>query len=87
MSTFSRLFEPLNHPILVGASRKSFIRKILKETQETDIPPDLPLVEAGSQAAAAAAILNGAHIIRVHDVAATVTTAKIIDAIVNSEVR
>jgi dihydropteroate synthase len=77
-------FESLNRPILIGASRKSFIRKILKETQETDIQPDLPLVEAGSQAAAAAAILNGAHIIRVHDVAATVTTAKIVDAILNS---
>jgi dihydropteroate synthase len=77
-------FEPLNHPILIGASRKSFIRKILKETQETDIQPDLPLVETGSQAAAAAAILNGAHIVRVHDVAATLTTAKIVDAIVNA---
>ena len=80
-------FDALNRPILIGASRKSFIRKILKETQETDIQPDLPRVEAGSQAAAAAAILNGAHIVRVHDVAGTLTTAKIIDAIVNSEDR
>ena len=78
-------FEPLNRPILIGASRKSFIRKILKETQESDIQPDLPLVVAGSQAAAAAAILCGAHIIRVHDVAAAVTTVKIVDAIVNSQ--
>ena len=78
-------FDALNRPILIGASRKSFIRKILKETQETDIQPDLPLVEAGSQAATAAAILNGAHIVRVHDVAGTLTTAKIIDAIVNSD--
>lgn len=78
-------FESLNHPILIGASRKSFIRKILKPTRETDIRPDLPLVEAGSQAVAAAAILNGAHIVRVHDVAATLATAKIVDAIVNSD--
>jgi len=45
----------------------------------------LPLVEAGSQAAAAAAILNGAHIVRVHDVAGTLATANIVDAIVNSK--
>jgi len=80
-------FELLNRPILIGASRKSFIRKILKETQDTDIQADLPLVETGSQAAVAAAILNGAHIVRVHDVAGTLATAKIVDAVVNSEDR
>jgi dihydropteroate synthase len=78
-------FKSLDTPILIGASRKSFIRNILKETQAKDIQPDLPLVEAGSQAAAAAAILNGAHIVRVHDVAGTLATAKIVDAIVNSK--
>jgi dihydropteroate synthase len=80
-------FESLGKPILIGASRKSFIRKILKDPQDTDIQPDLPLVEAGSQAAAAAAILNGAHIVRVHDVAGTLTTVKIIDAILDPEKR
>ena len=77
-------FAALDTPILVGASRKSFIRKILKKTQETDIQPDLPIVETGSQAAVAAAVINGAHIVRVHDVAGTLATVKIIDAIVNS---
>jgi len=77
-------FHSLGTPILVGASRKSFIRKILKETHQKDIPPDLPLVESGSQAAVAVAILNGAHIVRVHDVAGTLPTVRIVDAIVNS---
>ncbi len=77
-------FAVLDTPILIGASRKSFIRKILKKTQETDIQPDLPIVETGSQAAVAAAVINGAHIVRVHDVAGTLATVKIIDAIVNS---
>jgi len=80
-------FESLNHPILIGASRKSFIRKILAKTRKTDIQPDLPLVETGSQAAAAAAIINGAHIVRAHDVAGALATAKIVDAIVNSDDR
>jgi dihydropteroate synthase len=80
-------FAALDTPILIGASRKSFIRKILKEAPETDLQPDLPLVETGSQAAVAAAILNGVHIVRVHDVAGTLATAKIVDAIVNSDDR
>jgi dihydropteroate synthase len=78
-------FTSLDSPILIGASRKSFIRRILKNSQDKDIQPDLPLVESGSQAAAAAAILNGAHILRVHDVAGTLATAKVVDAIVNAQ--
>jgi len=78
-------FTALDAPILIGASRKSFIRKILKDAHGDDIRPDLPVVETGSQAAAAAAILNGAHIVRVHDVANTVVTAKILDAMMNAQ--
>jgi dihydropteroate synthase len=74
-------FASLDLPVLIGASRKAFIRKILKQAHEEDIRPDLPMVETGSQAAVAAAVLNGAHIVRVHDVANTVATVKIIDAL------
>jgi len=77
-------FASLDTPILIGASRKAFIRKILKYDNGQEPQPDLPIVETGSQAAAAAAILNGAHIIRVHDVANTVATAKIVDAMMNA---
>ena len=76
-----QFFQSLDTPILIGASRKSFLRKILKDEQVEDIPPDLPIVETGSQAAVAAAVLNGAHIVRVHDVANTLATVKILDAI------
>jgi dihydropteroate synthase len=41
-------------------------------------------VETGTQAAVAASILNGAHIVRVHDVASTLATVKVADAILNS---
>jgi dihydropteroate synthase len=76
-------FAPLGLPILIGASRKAFIRKILKGASDQDLPPDLPAVETGTQAAVASAILNGAHIVRVHDVANTVATVKIVDALIN----
>jgi dihydropteroate synthase len=77
-------FQSLDLPIIIGASRKAFIRKIIKDDQPDDIPPDLPVVETGTQAAVAAAVLNGAHIVRVHNVANTVTTIKMIDAIMNA---
>ena len=76
-------FERLDVPILVGPSRKAFIRGILRKEGETDIEPTLPQVETGTQATVAAAILKGAHIVRVHDVEQTFATAKIIDAIRN----
>ncbi|HEX8369180.1 MAG TPA: dihydropteroate synthase [Pyrinomonadaceae bacterium] len=61
-------------PILVGTSRKSFIGKILG-----DVPVDERL--NGSLASAAIAVWNGANIVRVHDVKATVEALKIVEAI------
>jgi len=77
-------FHDLDCPLLVGASRKAFIRHLLKPAGEADIPADSALVAAGTQATVAASALNGAHIVRVHDVAETCTTVKIIDAIRNA---
>ena len=73
-------FAALDAPILVGPSRKSFIRKLLKGEHSDDIPADTPIVETGTQAAVAAAVLCGAHIVRVHDVANTRATVRILDA-------
>ena len=60
-------------PLLVGASRKRFIDKI------SPAPPDRRL--GGSIAAHLLAVLNGAAIIRVHDVADTVQALKVETAI------
>lgn len=76
-------FETLDVPIMIGPSRKAFIRQILKDHGAEDIKADLPVVETGTQAAIAAAALNGAHLVRVHDVASTRTTLQIVDAIKN----
>ncbi|MEE8430060.1 MAG: dihydropteroate synthase [Candidatus Desulfatibia sp.] len=74
-------FKTLDVPIMIGPSRKAFLRNILKDKNLEDIQPDLPVVETGTQAVVAASALNGAHIIRVHNVAHTRATLKIIDAI------
>jgi len=68
-----RRFEVLGHPIMVGASRKSFIGKVL----------DLPVNQRveGSLAAAAASVLNGAAFVRVHDVRESVRVCRLCDAI------
>ncbi|MCK4467330.1 MAG: dihydropteroate synthase [Desulfobacterales bacterium] len=76
-------FTSLDAPILIGPSRKSFIRNILFDKPARDIKADIPAMETGTQAAVAAAVLHGAHIVRVHDVAGTYKTIKIIDAIKN----
>ena len=77
-------FHQLEQPILIGSSRKAFIRKILSPPESDDRSPMDPLIETGSQAAVAAAIMNGAQIVRVHDVANTAATVKIVDAIKNA---
>lgn len=78
-------FKSLRTPIMIGTSRKAFIRSLLKENIVEEINPDSKTVESGTQASVAAAILNGAHIVRVHNVANTRVTVKIIDAIKNAQ--
>ncbi|MBW2569530.1 MAG: dihydropteroate synthase, partial [Deltaproteobacteria bacterium] len=77
-------FKILNAPILAGPSRKAFIRNTLKDLSGYNVKPDMPITETGTQSAVAAAALHGASIVRVHDVASTRATLKIIDAIKNA---
>ena len=56
-------------PLLVGASRKSFIGKILDQPKARD-----RLI--GSLTCAAIAVVNGAHIIRTHDVKETLEAVR-----------
>jgi dihydropteroate synthase len=74
-------FACLEAPLLIGPSRKAFIRNLLKNPSQEDIAGSLPIVETGTQACVATAILKGAHIVRVHNVGQTVATVKIMDAV------
>jgi dihydropteroate synthase len=75
------VFHSLNLPILVGHSRKTFIRKTVSPSSKNDLSPDHPLVEIGTQAIVYALATKGVHIIRVHNVANTVATLKMVDAL------
>ena len=66
-------FKDLGYPVLVGASRKSFIGEI------TGLPVESRL--AGTIAATVVAARNGADAVRVHDVAASKQALRITDAI------
>jgi len=74
-------FAVLDVPLLVGPSRKAFIRKILGDRSDEALPPDHPAVETGTQAVVAACALQGVHILRVHDVGSTRLTLKMADAL------
>jgi len=66
-------FRDLGAPLLLGPSRKSFIGKVLDAATDDRLE--------GTAAAVTAAILNGAHMVRVHDVRAMKRVARISDAI------
>jgi dihydropteroate synthase len=69
----------LRFPLLVGASRKSFIGRALARNGQDASREDRLY---GTLAAETAAILKGAHIIRTHDVKAAADAAKMADVLV-----
>ena len=66
-------FRALGRPIVTGASRKSFIGKVVGGDPRDRLE--------GTAAAVAAAIMNGSHVVRVHDVGTMKKVAAIADAI------
>lgn len=67
-------FKSLGYPVCVGLSRKSFIGKILNKPR----PQDRLL---GTLAANVIAMMNGADILRVHDVRENTEAARLVDAV------
>lgn len=89
-------------PLLVGSSRKSFMRAIVRGegltpkpsgkrgAARSDFPTDtdsLATLQFGDAAAVVAAILNGSHIVRVHDVEQIVPAVRIADAVALAAIR
>lgn len=66
----------LGYPLLVGASRKGFLGATLARDGKP-APPQERIW--GTAATVTASILNGAHIVRVHDVAEMVQVARVSD--------
>jgi len=64
-------FSTLGYPLLIGASRKSFMRSVITWTEEAR--------EWANAATAVFAIMSGVHIVRVHDVRQARVLADITD--------
>ena len=69
-------FRALGLPLLVGTSRKAFIGSVTGDAVDRRME--------GTAATVAAAVMNGCHIMRVHDVAAMKKVAAMTDAIVRA---
>jgi len=70
-------FKALKHPLLIGTSRKSFIGKVLNREVNHRLIGTIATVTTG--------ILNGAHIVRVHDTKAIKETVMMTDAVLNEQ--
>ena len=71
-----RELAKLGYPLLVGTSRKGFLGATLARNGKSR-PPNERIW--GTAATVAASILNGAHIVRVHDVEEMVQVARVTD--------
>jgi len=73
-----RELEIFNVPVLVGVSRKSMIYKLLNTIPEQSLQ--------GTTALHMAALINGARILRVHDVKPAVEVVKLYKQLINKEI-
>jgi dihydropteroate synthase len=69
-------FQELHYPLLAGVSRKSFIGRALAQNGK-DAPVEARV--SGTLSAEVIAAMNGAHIIRTHDVKTAVDALRIAD--------
>jgi dihydropteroate synthase len=77
-------FAKLGYPLLVGTSRKGFLGATLARDGKP-APPEERIW--GTAATVTASILNGAHIVRVHDVAEMVQVARVADCLAHPHLR
>ena len=68
-----------DYPLIIGTSRKSFIGRLLADETGTPAPAEDRL--HGTLATITAAVLKGAHIVRVHDVKETIETIRVAESI------
>ena len=66
-------FSPLEFPLVVGPSRKSFLPQLEK--------PSAGFLQCATAAAVTAAVLGGAHVVRIHDVLEMKAAALVADQI------
>lgn len=71
-------FGSLGYPVCIGTSRKSFLGKVLQQPVSDRL--------MGTAATVAIAVLKGAHVVRVHDVAESTAVVRVADAILKGKI-
>jgi dihydropteroate synthase len=79
-----RLTEEFALPVLLGASRKSFIKRTLDQRMTAPSRDDERERLAGTIASSVTGILRGARIVRVHDISELTATVVLTEAILKS---
>jgi len=82
LAGFAELHQ-LKFPLLSGTSRKSFLPRVANGPADSPVSFAMP----GTLATVTASILQGAHLVRVHDVRETVAAAKVADAVLRARER
>ncbi len=72
----------LGRPLLIGLSRKGFLGELIKPVQSNETASSAEARRAATLAGNVIAAMNGAHILRVHDVQQTREAMTIVDAII-----
>jgi dihydropteroate synthase len=75
-------FVDIGFPVLIGASRKAFLGSVLNAAGFATTPAER---DSATAATVSAAVLGGATVVRVHDVAGALQVARTTDAIVRGQ--
>jgi dihydropteroate synthase len=78
-----RLVAAFNLPVLLGASRKSFIKRSLDPLLNVSRRDEQRERLAGTAASVAVGVLRGARLVRVHDVGTMVALVRLMEAIIS----
>ncbi|NGO68625.1 dihydropteroate synthase [Streptomyces boncukensis] len=81
VAALSRLRAELGRPLLVAASRKRFLGRVLAEGQDGTTPPPARERDAATAAVSALAAAEGAWAVRVHEVRASADAVRVARAV------
>jgi dihydropteroate synthase len=76
-----RLVTEFGLPVLLGTSRKSFIRRALDKALSGVVRDDMRERVAGTAATVVIGVLRGARIVRVHDVGVMLAVTRMTEAV------
>jgi dihydropteroate synthase len=81
------LVKAFGLPVMLGASRKSFIKRTLDRVLNAQFRDDMQEGMGGTAASVTIGVMRGARIVRVHDVSAMVAVVRLTEAAIRGDLR